>query len=408
MPPNNESKEHAYSEQYRKQAEEKLKEIRAHRQKLNEIERTVKKAVLGKKRLKRKWIILGTVFILLSVLFTILLISLPNNNTFQQLDIITSNETASSSFLYEKSNIFSLSGWESKLVYNNTGDRLFGKDAYKQIIFDDYGRAYTVLPTTSGIIVEPLTTNPEKITSIGWFNKQEQISVQEEEKGKLKQTDVNFSSEDIDASYSIKIYGGKPYSQIQFSSLALEGLGEFAYGLTAQGYDMYLPTGGILKNDNEVIKSENVVDIILREGGNETTNISEDLRQAVEKTVDTSMIEVSRNGSTHEVTTNYELFYNPKTKLGIVMYSPTNVTFKNYFYWNVFQVRVPYLGDGKYPPLYMIVIENPELKYDRDAGDWRITSKQYTGYTWDYINQVVKEIDSGEAERFKFWDYFRF
>ena len=43
--------------------------------------------------------------------------------------------------------------------------------------------------------------------------------------------------------------------------------------------------------------------------------------------------------------------------------------------------------------------------YDEFAGDWHISSNQYTGTAKDYINQVVQEIESGEAGKFNINDY---
>jgi len=402
MPPKNIDK-FSYSDQYKKQAEERLKEIREHKAKLKELERIVKIEVLGVGKLHTKWVIMGSAIIVLIVLWEIFMLAIPNNPQFLPLDISIKNETIDSSISYKGSQLLSITGFESILETLGESDVLFGKKTYKQIIFDESGKAYTVTPTSSVIMVEPLKTNPEKVTKIGWFYEPERIEIKEYFAKNSKKVEILLESDELSTSINYNFYKRKPYLLVNF--LSKQQTQNFAYGLVMNSFDIYLPTGKILENDNEIIKSGKAVNIILREGGNETTNVSEALRQTVGTKVDTSIVEISRNGSTYEVTADYELFFNPETKIGIVIYSLANVTFKNYFYWEVFQVYVPHFGEGKYPPLYVIVIENPDLSYDEEVGDWYITSEQYTGYTWDYIHQVVWEVESGEAGKFKFRDY---
>jgi hypothetical protein len=359
--------------------------------------------------IKKPWIILGSIILIILIFGGIYFFTQPNTDIkLLPLDVVVSNSTGlNSNIYYEGEHFFILNGWESKLKLNEKEDRLFGKEQYKEIAFDDNGVAYTVISTERGIILEPLTTNPEKTSKIGWFTKPEQISIEEQAEGKEKQIKILLSSDEINSKINYYLFKYKPYFKTEFlTQIENNELEDFAYGLILKDYDIYLPNSTILKNDNKLIEEGKTVDIILKENNQESTNVSKGLLESVSTKVDTSRQVKTRTGSTYETKSPYQIFYNSDKDLAIITYSPETLYYKNSFYWNVYWIYVPHLGNGTYPPIYTIIIENPNLTYDEDAEDWHIESKQYTGNTKDYIDQVVWEIESGEAGKFNIKETF--
>ena len=60
--------------------------------------------------------------------------------------------------------------------------------------------------------------------------------------------------------------------------------------------------------------------------------------------------------------------------------------------WNVYQVYVPHNGDGEYPALYFIVVDNVNLTYDNDNGDWLLYSNDLSKYANFYINDAISNL----------------
>lgn len=359
--------------------------------------------------IKHHWVLFGAILLILLVFVGIFMFAQPSKNT-DLMTIRTSNYTSISSYNYYKnSNILSISGWESKLNLNDKEDRLFGKESYRQIITYN-GTNYTTLSTDNGILIDPLTTDQEQVTKIGWFVNPNQTSILETNEKRVKKVSVDLYSEKLNSGFNYYLFRQKPYLKIGFSASSNEGeLGMFAYGLILSRYNIYTDKLEVYNNDYRLTETNQTIDIILRENGTQTTNISDELRESVASIVDTNKLITIREGSTYEINNSkYELFYNPDKKLGIIFYSPNTWYFRNSFYWNVHWVYVPHQGNGEYPPLYVIVLEEPELSYDSQQQDWYVDSKKYEGYIMDYIYHVVCEIDSGRAEKFNINDYVNF
>ena len=163
-----------------------------------------------------------------------------------------------------------------------------------------------------------------------------------------------------------------------------------AYGLNLQGYDIYIPNGEILENDNEIIGLNEERDILL---DNEKVE-SQDLLDAVSEIEDINKLKTQRTGSTHEFDNiNYQIFHNPETKLSIVVYGKEIEKFRNSFYWNVYWVYVNG-NDGIYEPIYFIILEDSELNYENGA--WQVKSKYYNGELTKYIYSSVNYMDEHE------------
>ncbi len=345
--------------------------------------------------LNRRIVVTGTLLLTAIIMGAIFLLTNTSTKTkFSYIDVVVANSTGLPTEVYYKnSQVLILSGWESNLEYENTVDRLAGNEEYKKIVFDEKAKPYTLIVSDDQLVIELLTTNPEKAKKIGWFTKTTQYAINEEKSWNRKKVNVELNEGDIGikkAEIKYNLYKDKPYFKASFSAEVENplNLSEFAYGITAGNYDIYLPTGTRLKNDNKVEKLNKPVGIVLREG-NKTVEIPEELKEAV-KGLETSKTTTSRTGSNYEQKAKYEIFYNPEKKLGIILYSPNTLYFKNSFYWNVHWVYTSY-NDG-YPPLYFIVLESPGMKYEN--GDWQITTKNYQGSAKSYIDQAVKEMEN--------------
>jgi len=376
-------------------------------QEIREIEKKVERD------LKKHWIIFGSISIIILIFIGIYFFNEPDSEIkFNPLDAIVYNSTGLNLNFYHKGEVlFSMSGWQFKLVNGDKEDRLLGKEEYKQIVFDDNGKAYTIIPLDDKIQLEPLSSNPEKVIKIGWFTKLEQIIINQEATINKKRIDILFSSGESsinEAEYIYDFYNNKPYFKNEFSVLIETGnLGEFAYCIDIKDYNIYLPDSTILENDNKLIDEGKTVDIILRQNGTETTNVSEELKESVSEKVDITKKAISRKGSFNKLENNdYRILYNQEKGLAIITHSPNTLHFEDSFLWNSYRTYVPHLGNGEYPPLYVIVVEDPELTYDENAQDWHLTSKQYTSNVKDYIDHVVWEIESGEAEKFNIRSLF--
>lgn len=384
-------------EETEKEAEEKEEEKKE--EKFSEVTETFK--------IKKRWVILGSLIIIIIIFALIYLLTKPPTGPavkLSPLDAVASNVSASATIYYKNSPLFSISGWETKLNYKNKEDRLFGKEEYKKIVFDEKGKAYTAISLDNEIRLEPLSTNPEEITKIGWFTKPEQINVSEEKERVEKQIKVSLFSKESEiknAEFSYNFFKNKPYFKVQFSASAenLSELVDFAYGFILKEHDIYLSNGTILKNDNGIIDLNKTVEIVLQQNKKTTKNISQNLAKAVSEKIDITRKAITRKGSFYSVNdSDYEIFYNSNKSLAIIAYSPETLYFENSFLWNVFRCYVGHLSNGEYPELYFIITENAQLNYDKELEDWQISSKEYEGHVTDYIYKIVSEIEATEVK----------
>lgn len=349
--------------------------------------------------INKKYIILGTLVIILAILGGIYLFTQESPKTrFMPIDVSVYNSTGlPMSVYYNNKYLLGISGFESKLEYSNKTDRLFGNEQYKKVIFDEKGNPYTVISLDNEIRIEPLKTDPTKVTRIGWFAKPEEVLVKEGKSFGKKQVSVLLkSSQDHikNASINYYLYKGKPYLKLQFSAEAENNseLGDFSYGLTIQNNDIYLPTGEILENNNEVIYSNKTVELTLAENNSLTKNISKSLAESARKEADFSRKAITRRGSSHEDNSEYQIFIDKNKTKAIIVYSPYILIFEDSFLWNVYWVNVLKLEDGIYSQIYLIVIDNPNLVYDESKQDWILDSKQYKGPVKSYISEVINNI----------------
>ncbi len=348
--------------------------------------------------INKAWIILGALIIILIILGGIYFFSQKNPQTrFMPLDISASNLTGDSVIYYNGKSLFSISGWESKLEYSGNIDRLIGNEQYKKVVFDEKGKAYTAISLDNEVRLEPLTVSPEEVTRIGWFIKSE-ILAKEKRSFFDKQTEVLlYSNKDYIKNASLKYhaYKGKPYFKVEFSAGAENNsnLGDFSYGLIFQNYNIYLPTGEILENDNQLISLNRTVELTLNENRNITKNISKSLKESVEKEIDLNRKAITRKGSAYEDNSEYQIFVDKNKTRAIIVYSPYVILFEDSFYWNVFWVDVLKLEGGNYSPLYVIAIDKPGLTYDEEKQDWILNSRQYKGSVKSYISEVADKTE---------------
>lgn len=346
--------------------------------------------------INQKWVIIGSLLVIILIFAGIYLFTTPSVKAkYTPLDVVISNLSGMPSSVYfDGKNSFGLTGFESKLTYNNKQDRLFGNEQYKKIVFDEQGKAYSVISLDGEIRLEPLTTNPDEVTKIGWFSNPSQISLSESISWGKKQVSSILSSgaEVNSAELTYSLFKGRPYMKVEFSASAenSSNLGDFAFGLVIQNSDIYLDNGTILRNDNLIATLNKTVDTVIYENGNSSKNISETLENAVSQETDTSRQARKRSGSSYNLNPEYEIFYNQNTSRAIIVYSPESARYENLFLWNVFRVYIPY-NEG-YSPLYLAVLDNTQLSYDEQAGDWRITSNKIDEYARFYINQIVSEL----------------
>ncbi len=284
---------------------------------------------MEKTKNKKLALLVSIIFIFLILELIFLLVEPPKEIKYQHLDVEASNSTGTPMRIYYKQNkILTINGWECKLNYNEKEDRVSGNDK-KGWFFED-----------------PITMTDKKT----WGSKYSSII-------------INSKNNITKAKFEYVFYKRKPYFKLKFSTQTKDNakLGLMAYGFNLKEYDIYIPNGTKLENDNNITKV------------NETT---------------------LREGSTHEFNNiNYEIFHNPKTKLSIVIYGKEIEKFKNSFYWNVYWVYVD-RTDGIYEPVYFIILEDSELNYENGA--WQIKSKYYNGELTKYIYSSVDYMDKNE------------
>lgn len=355
-----------------------------------------KKESKVEKKVDNKKVIWGSVIlVLIAVIIVAVVATPPVESKFKDVDVDVRNTTGVPTNVYYKNvNVFSVSGWESKLKYDGKEDRVFGRESYRQIVFDEKGKGYTVTSTSNGVVLEPLTTDPNEVTRIGWFSKLENIQITEDESWSEKEVKVSMDGEGAVESveFDYQFYRKKPYFTIGFDAGAknVADLESMSYGLILKGYDIYLDNGTILENDNKVITLEEGKDIVLRQNGINTDNISGTLMENVAATVDVNAKKTERRGSTHTIDdARQQVFYNPEEKRAVIVYADEVTEFVNSFYWNVYWVKVPY--SNGFPELNVVVFEDATLTYE--GNEWKVESSEFDGYVNDYIFDMLGEIE---------------
>lgn len=354
--------------------------------------------------INKTYILIGTLIIILIIIACIYFFTKPTLEAkLTPLDIVAYNSTGlPMNIYYNNKQLFSLSGWESSLEYKSDSDRLFGNQEYKKLIFDNTGKAYTIISLDDKILIEPLTSNPNKVTKIGWFTDPGQIKITSKKSwGKKTETIELSNSSELNTRIIYTFFSSKPYFKVQFLAQSIDSndseLGNFSYGLIIKDFDIYLDNSTILENDNKIEKLNTSIELAIKKGENITRNISSEIINSLPKELDTSRQAIKRKGSNYDIrSSDYQIFMNKNKTMAIIVYATDINSFKDYFFWNVYQINVPNLGQGVYPELYFMIIENPELKYNSEENDWIINSNKYSGPVKPYINQVIDSIDKEE------------
>jgi len=298
---------------------------------------------------------------------------------------------------YDNIKIMTLSGWETKIGYSNKTDRLFGDENYKTIIFDNNGAAYVVSSLDNEIKIEPLRTNPENITDIGWFKKTEQISVTEKA-SENKTIDVKLSNgereiKNVDLKYFL--YSNQSFFKVKMdiNSQNKSELNDIAYGFLINKFDIYLSNGSILKNDNKIVVFDNPVNITFIKNKKIEKNIPKGLNYSLSKIYDLNRKAILRNGSFYRIDGEYEIFFNAENKKAVLIYSPDVSYFENSFYWDAYWIHMN-RDVSESPLLYFFIFDNPKLRYDNELGDWNIDIEGYSGEIMFYIYEKIYEMEN--------------
>ena len=316
----------------------------------------------------------------------------PSKIRYQYIDIEAKNASGLPMSVYYKSKpLFSLSGWESTLEYQDEKDRLYGNEQYKKIVFDDQGKAYTQITLDNQIRIEPLTTDPAKVTRIGWFANSDEININNNIEKGYKEVPINLENENLNSEIRYILFRKEPYFTADFySKVENESeLGDFGYGFVASGYNIYLPNGTVLINDNNVTKLDKNVDVVIT--GNATDNAKEALKQKIpSETLSRNAVE--RKGTSYDIKDiEYEIFY--KNGTGFIVFSDfPNNEFEILFQWNVFRIYVASFENGNYSRAYFIILDNANISYDKDKSTWKISDKYFNGDVDDYITKVLGEV----------------
>ncbi len=313
----------------------------------------------------------------------------PSKIKYQYLDIEAKNVSGLPILVYYNSQqLFSFSGWESMLTINSK-DRLFGNEQYKKIIFDDQGKAYTQIVLDDQIRLEPLSTDPTKATTIGWFASLSNLNIKDKFNKNNKEILISLNTDELNSNITFKIFENKLYFSAFFSAEGENNseLGDFALGFVSPGYDIYLPNGTILLNDNNVTNLDKPLNLVIL--GNITPEANKSLIQRVSQET-LSKNSIARAGTYHSLQDlEYEIFY--KNGTGFIVFSEDGFNdFENLFQWNVFRIYASPL-ENKYPKIYFIVLDNVALTYDEKSSSWSVKDKYFKGLVDDYINQIMEE-----------------
>ncbi len=337
---------------------------------------------------------LSIIFVILICGIISILVGPSKEIKYEYLDVDARNSTGLPMDVYYKQNIlFNVMGWQGRLTYNEKEDRISGKESPQKIITDKFGNNYLLSSSENKISLQQ-TNQTEIKTSIGWFfNNIFRISSDKSwSKKKVNAKLINENSEISSAEFKYNLFKKKPHFKLQFSAQTKDNskLGSMAYGLNLKEYDIFLPNGTFLKNDNEIIELDEKRDILLN---NEKIE-SQDILEAVSEVEDINKLKIQRKGSASKFKDiNYEIFHNPNTNLSIIIYGKEIEQYKNSFYWNVYWIYVNG-NDGIYKPIYFIILEDSELNYENEA--WQVKSKYYEGELTEYIYSSVDYMDEHE------------
>jgi hypothetical protein len=336
---------------------------------------------------KNKYIIVLSISITILIIGTIShFIETPDYIKYEYLDLEAKTSIGLPlDIFYKQIKLFSLNGWESKLIYDNKEKRISGKETSETIISDSEGNNYIISESEEKIILKQI--NQEEIkTSIGWFTNNN-FEITENEKFNAKEINIKLINSNQKANFKSDHFKRKPYFKIQFTTNTTDNskLGLMAYGFNLNGHDIYLPNGEILENDNKITELNENKEIIL----NNTIIKDQELLNLIAEVEDINKLKILREGSTHELKDiNYEIFHNEESKKSIIIYGENIEKFKNSFYWNVHWVYVNE-ENGIYEPIYFIILEDSELDYNNQ---WNIKSKYYNGELTNYIKESVEKM----------------
>jgi len=360
------------------------------------------------KNINKKIIFLSTTF-LISFILVVLFIFAPEKKyeKFEKpLDIRISNlSDINSKIFYNKMEIFSFSASESLVFYNEKNERLFGKETkyvfgekkdfkkgnidYRYLFFDDYGKAYTFSEYPDKIIIEPLTTNPNKVEKIGMFTDLSKVKIERFDQKNRIEIKINFQEDQYNSGLIFDFYKSKPFFKIRFNSDNPK-IKNFNYGFIFYDYDLYLQNGSVLKNDHKEEYSNSNKKIFLKTGNETSEEIPEPILSSLSNSFDINKKEFLINGTYYELESEYEIFVNKNKKLAVVMFSDYPIYFKNSFYWNVYRVNSYKEENGFYSPVYFVVLENPNLIFKNQK--WNIDKEGSLIELDNYLADVLYEI----------------
>ena len=357
-----------------KKEEEKVEKI---------VEKDIKKV---EKEIKlHKGAVMGIgILIILIILGVIVYVNYdPSKIRYQYIDIEVKNVSGlPMNVYYKEQSLFGLSGWESMFKQENKSDRLYGNEQYKKIIFDDKGKAYTYIRLEDQIRLEPLTQDPGRVTRIGWFSSQSNISIKNEMKKEYKKVNVLLSNENnVEINYLI------PKKENYFKIGVNGNYTEFLLGFVLNGYDIYLPNGSILINDHQNVDLNKQVDLIV------VGNLSELEKEGLTNKVGSEdkkskAIQLNGTGTSFE-DMDYEIFM--KNDSGIMVFSEMPTRFENLFKWNVYRIGIEQGNSA-----YFVILDNANLTYSEEGFDWMIKDRYFNGTANDYIDVVLNKM--GELE----------
>lgn len=315
----------------------------------------------------------------------------PINVKYKPIDIEIRNTSGlPSNVFYEGKALFSLSGWESFLNYGKN-DRFFGNEQYKKIIFDSGGRAYTQIALDDQIRLEPLASDPNKVTLIGWFVESDSKKIMGAINKGSKEVSLLLNNTKLSAGFSYLLFKNKQYFIFNFSPqvVNLSSLGDFALGFIANKFDIYLPNGTILKNDNNVTKTDRNINVVIV--GNASNASKDSLKQKVPSDVLSRNIIIRKGSYSKFDALDYEIFLNNNSQGFIVFSEEEENKFENLFQWNIFRIYISHQQNGIYTKAYFIILDNANLHYDYENKDWVIEDKYYSGSARNYINSIKAE-----------------
>ncbi len=341
-------------------------------------------------RPKKKFIVVVSLIIILGIFVFLAVFTLGSSDSrFSHVDIEAKGSNGLPMNVYFKSKAaFGFSGWESMLFYEGN-DRVYGNDEYRKIIFDNTGKAYTYIRYDDQVKLEQLTSDPSKVTRIGWFTQENEINIQEQTSLWGKIVAVGLDSEDLDVTINYNLIRWKPYftSQVVISAEKKEELGDFGYGFVLRDSDIYLSNGSILNNDNIVVKTDKKIFINAVNLSYETIN---EIKGKINESIDLESKVIERNGTSYDLKADYELFPNWNENTGILVFSEGESRFENSFKWNVYRIYADHNEDNVYNKVYFVFLENMKIEWDAEKGDWKVKSRYFDGYLTDYIKKIKK------------------